>query len=50
MDEPINKGGEKAKYVCYAKAKTIPLELNDWMKTNPMLYRKRSNIEKICKH
>ena len=46
MDEPINKGGEKAKYVCYAKAITIPLELNEWMKTNPREQKMTTNVAK----
>lgn len=46
MDEPINKGGKKTKYVCYAKAKTIPLELNDWMKTNPREQKMTTNVAK----
>lgn len=49
MDEPINKGEEKAKYVCYAKAKTIPLELNDWMKTNPREQKMTTNVAKNIK-
>ena len=46
MDEPINKGGDKAKYVCYAKAITIPLELNEWMKTNPREQKMTTNVAK----
>lgn len=46
MDEPINKGGKKTKYVCYAKAKTIPLKLNDWMKTNPREQKMTTNVAK----
>lgn len=46
MDEPINKGGNKAKYVCYAKAITIPLELNEWMKTNPREQKMTTNVAK----
>lgn len=49
MEEPIDKGGEKAKYVCYAKAKTIPLELNDWMKTNPREQKMTTNVAKNIK-
>lgn len=49
MDEPINRGGAKAKYVCYAKAKTIPLELNDWMKTNPREQKMTTNVAKNIK-
>lgn len=46
MDEPINKEGKKAKYVCYAKAITIPLELNEWMKTNPREQKMTTNVAK----
>ena len=49
MDEPINKGGEKAKYVCYARANTIPFELNDWMKTNPREQKMTTNVAKNIK-
>lgn len=47
MDEPIDtKGGEKAKYVCYAKAKTIPPELKEWMGTNPREQKMTTNVAK----
>ena len=46
MEDPINRGGEKVKYVCYAKAITIPLELNDWMKTNPREQKMTTNVAK----
>lgn len=49
MDEPIDNGGKKAKYVCYARAKTIPLELNDWMKTNPREQKMTTNVAKNIK-
>ena len=46
MDDPINRGGDKVKYVCYARAITIPLELNDWMKTNPREQKMTTNVAK----
>lgn len=49
MDEPINKGGEKAKYVCYVRVKSIPIELNDWMKTNPREQKMTTNVAKNIK-
>lgn len=46
MEDPINRGGEKVKYVCYAKAKTIPSELYNWMGTNPREQKMTTNVAK----
>ena len=35
MDDPLDKKGGHAKYVCYVKANTISKDLLDWMETNP---------------
>lgn len=49
MDEPFDRGGDRAKYVCYAKANTMPFELNDWMKTNPREQKMTTNVAKNIK-
>lgn len=46
MEDPTSKGSERVKYVCYAQAKTIPIELNEWMQTNPREQKMTTNVAK----
>lgn len=46
MEDPTSKGSEKTKYVCYAQTKSIPLQLNDWMQTNPREQKMTTNVAK----
>lgn len=44
MDDPIDKKGGHVKYVCYAKANTIPDEILDWMETNPRQQNMKTTV------
>ena len=46
MEDPTSIESQRMKYVCYAKAKTIPLQLNDWMRTNPREQKMTTNVAK----
>ncbi len=46
MENPTSDGSKRVKYVCYAQANSIPLELNDWMKTNPREQKMTTNVAK----
>lgn len=49
MEDPNDEESERIKYICYAKASTIPLELNDWMSTNPREQKMTTNVAKNIK-
>ncbi len=49
MDSPLEGENRKAKYVCYAKANTIPFELNNWLSTNPREQKMTTNVAKNIK-
>ena len=44
MDDPIDKKGGHVKYVCYAKANTVPDEILDWMETNPRQQNMKTTV------
>lgn len=44
MDDPNDKKGGHVKYVCYAKANTIPDEILDWMETNPRQQNMKTTV------
>ena len=46
MEDPTSRESERTKYVCYAQAKTIPLQLNEWMQTNPREQKMTTNVAK----
>ncbi len=46
MDDPLNREGEKVKYVCYAKANSLPDEFLEWMRTNPREQKMTTNVAK----
>lgn len=49
MEDPLNKEGGHVKYICYARANSIPSELNNWMKTNPREQKMTTNVAKQIK-
>lgn len=44
MEDPIDRKGGHVKYVCYAKANTIPDEILDWMETNPRQQNMKTTV------
>lgn len=46
MEDPTTKDSARIKYVCYAQAKTIPIQLNNWMQTNPREQKMTTNVAK----
>lgn len=46
MFDPVNSKSKHIKYVCYAQAKTIPQEIENWMETNPREQKMTTNVAK----
>lgn len=46
MDDPLEREDGKVKYVCYAKANTLPDEFLEWMRTNPREQKMTTNVAK----
>lgn len=46
MTDPVNPSGKHIKYVCYAQAKSIPQEIENWMETNPREQKMTTNVAK----
>ena len=46
MADPINAKSKHIKYVCYAQAKSIPQEIENWMETNPREQKMTTNVAK----
>lgn len=46
MVDPVNANSKHVKYVCYAQAKSIPQEMEDWMETNPREQKMTTNVAK----
>ncbi len=49
MADPVNANGKQIKYVCYAQAKSIPQEIDNWMDTNPREQKMSTNVAKAIK-
>lgn len=46
MLDPVNSKSKHIIYVCYAQAKTIPQEIENWMETNPREQKMTTNVAK----
>ena len=46
MADPVNRESGHTKYVCYIQASSIPVELADWMKTNPRDQKMTTDVAK----
>lgn len=44
MTDPLNKDSRHIKYVCYVQASSIPLEIDEWMETNPREQKMTTNV------
>lgn len=44
MADPVNKDSNHVKYVCYVQANSIPLEIDEWMETNPREQKMTTNV------
>ena len=44
LSDPCNKDTGHIKYVCYVQANTIPMEISDWMETNPREQKMTTNV------
>ena len=44
LNDPYNKDSGHVKYVCYVQANTIPMEITDWMETNPREQKMTTNV------
>lgn len=44
MTDPLNKDSKHIKYVCYVQASSIPLEIDEWMETNPREQKMTTNV------
>ena len=49
LSDPCNKESGHIKYVCYVQANTIPLEITDWMETNPREQKMTTNVAQCIK-
>ena len=49
LRDPCNKQSGHIKYVCYVQANTIPLEITDWMETNPREQKMTTNVAQCIK-
>lgn len=50
MKDPNLPDSEHIKYVCYVQAKSIPQELEQWMKTNPREQKMTTNVANKIKN
>ncbi len=46
MDDPVGSSEKHIKYVCYVKANSIPLEMDNWFSTNPREQKMSTNVAK----
>lgn len=46
MTDPVNPSSKHIKYVCYARADSIPQEIENWMATNPREQKMTTNVAK----
>jgi len=44
MEDPNDRTSKRVKHVCYVQAKSIPLEFDDWMQTNPREQKMTTNV------
>lgn len=44
MEDPTDSSSEKMKYVCYAQAKSISSDFDNWMGTNPREQKMSTNV------
>jgi len=44
MDDPVNAKSGRVRYVCYAKADTLPNDMENWMETNPREQKMTTNV------
>ena len=49
MNDPINRGSGRTKYVCYIQASSIPDGFDEWMATNPREQKMTTNVAKQIK-
>ena len=46
MRDPVDRSSNNTKYICYLEAKSIPQELQNWMRTNPRDQKMTTDVAK----